>query len=432
LLLDIIIGIDRIKNNYNLAHKSFDHDVAAPEYILARDIASRLEEYFHITCNEIELNEIMTIIVSDLVKTDFAKITMRNIDEYVHADCYALIPPLKTQMASFDFIDVHNDTFMTRFILHINNLLLRLKNNYERKNPLTRHIKHSCPMIFECAVTLSDIINKKTGCRVGEHETAYIALHIGSLLSTHLAARNKISCVVLLPHYYDYGERLISQLAGAFDSVIAIQGVITCLEELPPIAAHIDLVISVVHIPDVYDVEFIRINPFLTECDFDAVRSRIEKMRLHKKKQRLYEHIKQMTGPAIFRRNIAFRNEGEAIRYMADLMIQNGYAGEAFAEEVLAREHRYSTAYQNIAIPHSMQMAAKKTGMAVLINEKPIPWGQNMVNIVLLFTIEKETRNLFYDIFNNLIMLLLEAPNAAKIIDCKTYDEFIEGIVGYL
>jgi lichenan operon transcriptional antiterminator len=439
LLLDIAIGIDRIKNGCALPNQSFDkweregkQDTATPEYILARDIAGHLEDYFHIAYNDFELNEITAIIVSNLIRADFDKIAMNNIDKYVNADCYALITPLKTQMASFDFIDADNNTFMTRFMLHINNLLLRLKNNYERKNPLTRHIKTSCPMIFECAVTLSAVINKKTGYRVGEHETAYIALHIGSLLSTRLSMLNKISCVLLFPRFYDYGERLISQLADSFDSMIVIQGVIARLEELPPIAAHIDLVISVMRIPHSYHAEFVCVNPFLTECDFDAIRSRVEKIRQHKKKRRLFEHLNQMSGPAVFNRNIAFRNEDEAIRYMADLMIKHGYAGNTFADEVLSREHSYSTAYGNIAIPHSLQMSAKKTGMSVLINDKPIPWGESMVNIVLLFTIEKETRNLFYDIFDNLVTLLLEAPNAAKIIECETFDDFINTIIDCL
>jgi lichenan operon transcriptional antiterminator len=432
LLLDIIISIDRIKNDYTLPGKTFDQDITTPEYLLAQDIVRRLEEYFHITYNDFELNEIMVIIASNLIKTDFDKIIMKNIDKYIDADCKALIQPIRTQMANFDFIDVDNDKFMTRFMLHINNLLMRLKNNYERKNPLTSHIKTTCPMIFECAVTLSDVINKKTGYRVGEHETAYIALHIGSLLSTHLSMRNRISCVLLFPGYYDYGEKLILQLTGLFDSMILIQGVISRLEELQSITARIDLVISVVNIPNFYNVEFVCINPFITEYDFDAIRSRIEKIRQTKKKQRLSGHLKQMSGPDIFHRNISFQNENEAIRYMSDLMVKNGYAGESFEDEVLSREHNYSTAYRNIAIPHSMQMSAKKTGMAVLINEKPISWGQNMVNIVLLFAIEKETRNLFYDIFDNLITLLLESPNAAKIIGCKTYDDFIKTIIDCL
>jgi lichenan operon transcriptional antiterminator len=426
LLLDIIISVDRIKNSYTLPDKLFDHTVVTAEYRLAQDIVRRLEDHFHITYNKFELNEIMIMIISSLIKADFNEITMQNIDSYVDADCSALLEPLRAQMASFDFIDVDNDKFMTRFMLHINNLLMRLKNNYERKNPLTGHIKTSCPMIFECAVALSDTINKKTGYMVGEHETAYIALHIGSLLSTHLSLRNKISCVLLFPDYYDYKERLIEQLSGLFGSTIIIQCIIAHPEELQTVSSPVDLVISIVNIPNFYNVESVCVNPFMTERDFDVIRQCIERIRQKKKKRRLFEHLKEMSGPAIFRRNIAFENEDEAIRYMSGLMTENGYARESFGDEVLLREHSYSTAYGNIAVPHSMQMSATKTGMAVLINEKPIPWGNAMVNIVLLFAIQKETRNLFYDIFDNLITLLLEAPNAAKIIGCETYDDFVK------
>jgi transcriptional antiterminator len=45
------------------------------------------------------------------------------------------------------------------------------------------------PNTFECAVALSGVITQKTGFVLSKHETAYIALHIGSLLSAHLNAR---------------------------------------------------------------------------------------------------------------------------------------------------------------------------------------------------------------------------------------------------
>ncbi|MDR2073705.1 MAG: PTS sugar transporter subunit IIA, partial [Spirochaetaceae bacterium] len=106
-----------------------------------------------------------------------------------------------------------------------------------------------------------------------------------------------------------------------------------------------------------------------------------------------------------------------------------GNAEDGFGDEVLSREHSYSTAYGNIAVPHTMQMNAKKTGMFVLLTGTPIPWGKNPVNIVLLFSVNKESRSLFYDIFDNLIVLLLETPNKAKIMDCETYEAFIRAII---
>ncbi|MDR2662974.1 MAG: PTS sugar transporter subunit IIA [Treponema sp.] len=429
LVLDIVISIDRIKNDFALPGKPCRCGGRTPERLLAREITGRIETYFGITYNDLELNELTGIITGNLVKTDSSAVTMENIRGFVDPACAALIEPVKALLSSYDFVDVANDAFMSRFILHLNNLLTRLKTQYVRKNPLTAHIKTSCPMIFECAVSLSDLINRKTGFRISEHETAYIALHIGSLLSTHLSMRDKVICALLFPGYYDYGERLITRLTGAFASLLVIQHVFTRAEELESLEEPVDLVISVVNVPDFYKAEFVCVNPFMVERDLEAVQSRVEKIRQQKKKRRLFEQLRQMSGPELFSKNIFFASGEDAICYMSGLMIKNGYAEESFCEEVLARERSYSTAYGNIAIPHSMQMNAKKTGMSVLINEKPVPWGQSMVNIVLLFSIQKETRNLFYDILNNLIVLLLEAPNAAKIVNCSGYEDFIGNIM---
>jgi lichenan operon transcriptional antiterminator len=428
LVLDIVISIDRIKNDFSLPDTSFKRS-GAPEYILAREIIGRIETYFDIKYNDPELNEITGIITGNLVKTGGAAVTMKNISRFVDPICAALIEPLKTLLSSYDFIDVDNGEFLSRFILHINNLLLRLKTRYVRKNPLTAHIKTSCPMIFECAVTISDLINRKTGFRISEHETAYIALHIGSLLATHLSMRDKVICALLFPGYYDYGEKLVTALTGSFGSLLVIPHVLTHPEELELLEEPVDLVISVVNIPDFYKAEFVCVNPFIMERDLEAVRAKVEKIRQQKKKRRLFEQLRQMSGPELFCKNMVFAGGEEAICHMAGLMIKNGYAEESFCEEVLARERSYSTAYGNIAIPHSMQMNAKKTGMSVLINEKPIPWGENMVNITLLFSIQRETKDLFYDILNNLIVLLLEAPNAARIMNSSGYEDFIGNIM---
>jgi lichenan operon transcriptional antiterminator len=429
LLLDIVIGIDRIKKDFVMPDKPAAQDTDTPEYLLAGDIIRRLEEHFYITYNDFERNEITVIIASSLIKSGLDDITMEDVEQFVDADCAALIQPLKTRLASYDFIDIENSKFMSRLVLHVNNLLLRLKKGYTRKNPLTEHIKTSCPMVFECAVALSDVITEQTGFRLSEHETAYIALHTGSLLSTHLSVRSKVLCVLLFPGYYDYGEKLTARLAEAFGESLVIQNVITHAEELQKISATVDLIISVIKIPVFYKTPFVCINPFMAERDFDAVREQINDILHKKKKAKLLDQLKQISGPEIFCKNKTFKNEDEAIRYISDIMIKQGYAEDSFGDEVLSREHSYSTAYGNIAVPHSMQMNAKKTGMFVLLTDKPIPWGKNSVNIVLLFSVNKESRSLFYDIFDNLIVLLLETPNKAKIMDCGACEAFVKAVI---
>ena len=432
LVLDIVISVDRLKNNFVLPDIPVTTDFHAPESALALDIIHKIEKYFSVTYNNIELNEIIIIICSNLIKTDFETITMENIENYVDPVCISLIQPLKNQLANYDFIDVDNLKFMTRFVLHINNLLLRLKNDYVRKNPLTENIKASCPMLFECGIALSDIINQKTGYQVSEHEAAYIAMHIGSLLIGHQSMKDKVICTLLFPPYYDYGEKLVARLTGFFGPSLVIKNIITYIEELKTLDASVDLVISIVHIPDFYTMESVQVSPFLTKQDFDTVLESVERIKLKKKKARLYEELRQISNPAIFFMDMPFNNEDEVIRYMSAIMTENGYVEKTFCGEVLERERSYSTAYGNISVPHSMRLNAKKTGMAVMINKKPIPWGKHEVNVVLLFSIQRETRSLFYDIFDNLIVLLLEAANVTKIMSCKTHEEFIKNIINCL
>jgi lichenan operon transcriptional antiterminator len=76
-----------------------------------------------------------------------------------------------------------------------------------------------------------------------------------------------------------------------------------------------------------------------------------------------------------------------------------------------------------------MKMNAKKTGLCVVISEKTFPWGNNMVNVVLLFSINQAERALFYDIFDNLIVLLLEPPNLKKASECRTWQDFVSTII---
>jgi lichenan operon transcriptional antiterminator len=287
-------------------------------------------------------------------------------------------------------------------------------------------------MIFECAVALSGVITDKTGFKLSEHETAYIAMHIGSLLSTHLSVRHKVICVLLFPGYYDFGEKFTALLGESFGTSIIIQNVITHIEELQNLEEQIDLIISVVNIPLFNKIPFVCVNPFMIERDIEAIRAEIENVKLQKKKKSLLEQLLLISSPVLFARNKTFENKEAVIWYMADMMIRHGFVEDTFTDEVLSREHSFSTAYGNIAVPHSMKMNAKKTGMFVLLTDKPIPWGNNFVNIVLLFSISKESHNLFYDVFDNLVVLLLDPENAKKVMECDNYEDFITAIIGCL
>ena len=62
--------------------------------------------------------------------------------------------------------------------------------------------------------------------------------------------------------------------------------------------------------------------------------------------------------------------------------------------------------------------------------KKPIIWNEQAVSIVMLFAISREERAVFHDVYDNLIVLLLDKANATKVIESKTYIDFIEAVIG--
>lgn len=54
---------------------------------------------------------------------------------------------------------------------------MRLRSGYSAKNMLTESIRESCPLTFECAIGIADIIEQEYGLQMDMSETAYLALH---------------------------------------------------------------------------------------------------------------------------------------------------------------------------------------------------------------------------------------------------------------
>lgn len=430
LVLDIIIGMERIRNHYTFDLSDNERlAFGIREQELSSNIAKKIEGNFNVRYSEAELEELTIILLSHLMKFDYNKIDRSNIVEVVGESCLALSLDLLSDIRNKGyFIDYDNNEFVVKFTLHVKNLLPRLEQGQEIKNPLTNHIKVSCPLIFECAVNIADHLKELTGYEINEDEIAYIALHIGGYLGKDETLSKKITCVIVFPQYYNMVNRVIERMTQEFGDTILIRGVLDSVNKLNGMDP-VDLIITTLALPKKIQAEEVLVTPFCSEKDIITIKDRIKTIKRNKNKKRLYDHMHQISNPKFFYKNKAFSNEKEAIEFMVDIMHKENYVDEHYLEEVFVRERQSSTAFGNIAVPHSLKMCAKKTGLFVLLNEKPFPWGEHLVNIVLLFTINKEDRALFYDIFDNLVVLLLESPYASKVTQCKTYEEFIDVIL---
>ena len=428
LVLDLLISIDRIKNNHLTLPGKRIHRFGAREQDLAKTIIRNLEALYGVEFNQLETDELIVLLFSRLTKVDYKTLTLENIHETLSSETIRIVELIKQELGVFDFLDFSNAEFMLCFMVHIDNLLKRLANNYITINPLTEQIKNGCTFIYELSVLIAGIINRETGCFVNQHETAYVAIHIGGMLQIQQSLRNKARCILVFPNYYDYANRLMEQLTAAFGTSLVFEGVVTNAEDISRYGS-VDMILSTVEERYTFAAEVVNINPFLRDLDRLAIQNAIDRVVRKKRLERVRKSLLEISNPEMFSINKDFVDEGAAIRFMAAEMISRGYGDKSFLSAVFEREKSYSTAYGDIAIPHALQMDAIKTGMYICINDKAVSWGQSQVHVMIMFSVNPNDKSRFYEVFENLIVPLIEPANIKKVAACKTYKHFVDTIL---
>lgn len=429
LILEIAISMERIRKNCTFrTHIAESRVFGSQETELVRSIAGAVEDKFDISFTEPELQELTPLVLSHLMKIDVDRLNEESISKFVPAENMEIVERVLDYLNENYYIDTTDREFVVKFSIHINNLLLRAENHYTAKNPLTAHIKRTCPMIFECAVGVANCLNQMTGYRIDEDEIAYIAIHIGGNLENTGKQKDRLSCILLFPQYYDMSDIMAERINKEFSGSLVIQNVLTRTSELSAVRK-VDMIISTIDLPEQKCGHVVTVNPFLRTDDLEKIHEMIFEIKKEKKKRHLREALLQMTSPELFCMNRAFCHQEEALEWMVREMERRGYVNCEFIREVKKREEHSSTAYGRLAVPHALELNAYKTGIYILNSEKPIEWGGDRVNLVLLFAINRDDRVLFHEVFDNLVVLLLEKQNLDRVLASRSYEEFVNTIL---
>lgn len=429
LVLHITIAVDRIKNgNFNTQKVDELPGVKLHEFALAQEVAHKLEEHFQITFTDAEIYEMTLLIVSRATTIDYKSINSRNLVDFIGEELLKLVNTLIDDINAFYYIDLSEQEFFIRFALHIKNLLVRSKNNYFSKNPLTESIKVSCPLIYDASVNMARIIKEHTGISINDDEIAYIAFHLGSTLEAQKSLNEKISAILYCPNYYDINLKVTHTINQYFSNELLIKDILTDENEIDQLV-DTDLIISTMPIKKVTSLPIAVINIFMNQRDQTMLKEKIEQLKKDKHKKEFESYLRQLIIPEFFCKKKGLKTYKECIDFMTKKMVKLGYVDSMFKQEVLEREKLSSTAFGSFAIPHAMKMYAHKTGMNVVISEEPIIWNDKLVNLVIMMCFNKNERYIFNEIYEPITMILSESENVKKVLMCNSYEEFIETIV---
>lgn len=427
VIIHITIALDRMKHDFQYLNKNVIYHTDNNAYRIAKDMAIKLESYFNVMYSDEEVADLAILIACNGTNVNFTQIEASDLEQIAGRACIELVSQIAFNLDKYYYVSIADAEFITRFTLHVKNLLMRLQNNHTAKNPLTNTIKKECPLIYDCAVHASHVIKEKTGYQISDDEIAYLAFHLGYAIELQRQTNIKISCTVLFPLYYNMNVQLINKLQQYFGDDISIHSIVTDESDLNNVVS--DLIISSAQLHKIPEVPYVVITPFFIESDREKVSTKITELKEQKKKNQFKLHLKSFLDERHFYYAVEKSRKEDVLQFICHAMYRDGYVDEDFFIKIMEREAMSSTAFGQVALPHAIKMESRKTGMFIYLNANGINWDNSIVKIVLLITVSEDDRKIFRDVFDALATILTDDIHVNLLSSIDNFDNFINQLI---
>lgn len=428
--LHLIVMIDRIRSGCMIEENIQMEKISTTlQYRVAVQLKDYLEDEYHITINDGELYNLTLVILNNTTIIDYSQITFENISDYIEQKYIDITHKVLRDVEECYCLDHFDEEFTAQLTIHIKNMFNRIDNHYYAKNPLTEKIKTTYPLIYDIAVFMAQQFKQDYDVTLKEDEITFIAFHIGAYFENNVQSKSKVSCAFVYADYYSLHKNVMDKIMQKFDDRILMKYAVS-INNFNPALIHADLIISTVDMP--FSGNSIIVNPFLTEKDLRNIREAIEQITRFKRNSALKSYLMNFFDERLFYKNPAFDDKEAAIRKMTHDVVALNYAEASLFDDVISREKLSSTAFSNVAVPHSLSQNTITSFISIAISEKPMKWGNRTVNIIALIGISADSRKIFSEVFDEIIDIFSEPSHVAELIQCETFHDFINKIKQFM
>lgn len=392
---------------------------------MAAQIASLLESHFGLVFPTEEIDELALLLSSRTTLVWQGNGTREEVLHYADEAVVRLADSIIGDIEAYYYINLSEQEFFLRFVLHIKNLLTRARRDSFSRNPLTDEIRSSCPLLWDAAVDAAGIIKRETGFVIDDDEIAYIAFHLGSALETQRQLNRKVRAVLYCPAYYNIDRGLSEFFEHHFKNDVLIAEVATTEEQLKR-CRDVELVVTTSPIGMILEAPVVRIGIAPRERDVGRIAAIVANIRKQRRRISFRTHLEALVAPGLFVSNMSVPTRESAIALMVQALQEEGCVDAGYANEIWEREHLSSTVFGRVAVPHALRPHARKSRIAVLVPEHPIAWGGSEVDLILMLSFSLRERSTFNELFDPLVSILIEPENVERLVRAKDFVSFVD------
>lgn len=320
-------------------------------------------------------------------------------------------------------IDLRSDEeFQQNLMMHLVDLYHRAKTGQYISNPLVGDIKRAYPLIYDISVYLAIKVQEYFGFRLHEDEIGYISLHIGSTMNRKYTKRKKI--VIISPNRNAVSSFIENTLCQHLGYTADLLGTYSLFAGDEIRALKPDLIVTTTPVQEQFSCPIFQCSNLITYQEIHKIKQILANQEfgdLENRLQLLHQFDDRMFYPLL-----DLQRKEDVIHFLCSRLMELGYCDEQYETYVLEREAIASTSFGNyIAIPHPVEMAAAKSGIAVATLKNDVQWGENKVRIVFLFALSRQTMNL--SLFYHVIAKSIDNGSRMKeLAKYTTFNAFIE------
>lgn len=432
IILHVLIIISRINQGYIIDCVSDSNNFNEIFGMIGNEFISYIENQLNLNFSQVEKKQIFLSLAGNIkLKEKTSNYTISNI---IPSELNEFVTDLFSEINHVFYLDLTDQNFILSFAMHIDSLILRMKNNRYTQNPMKKNIRSSSPFLYDIALFIFQKICEKYNLEyeMNEDELSFIVIHLGLEIERIKSKDNLISCALYIPKYLNIQEDLSSKIMDKYGDLISKFCIFSDISTLSLL--DYDLIIS---LTDIYETKFsasiISISPFLDKRDMNKIGESLDNLIIKKQVTNFKINFRKLFHDDLYfyDENKTIQNKDDAITLLSNLLIKQNFVESSFTEHVFERENAISTAYSNFAIPHSISKDAKQNAIAVLISKHGITWDDKKVFAVFMICMAENRICEIQSLYEGMLPYLLDTNIVNELSDCANFESFENKFINY-
>lgn len=423
LVVHLYIAISRIMESHYVPMPEglLDNPEERYEYHIAKSIAAKLEERFHLSFPE---NEVIYIAIHLAGKKMFLQEAGSGENVIITQEISDLVTAMLERVYDLFKFDFRSDLEL-RMILsqHLVPLSVRIRFDMDMKNPMLRDVKEKFCLSYTMSCNAVTVLNEHFKVSLSEDEVAYFAFAFALALERKKTEIKKKNIILVCSSGRGSAQLLQYKYKNSFKDYI--DDIIACdvgsLYKMD--FSRYDYIFTTVPITLSVPLPILEVEYFLGDEDIVNVKKALCAQKSFSVRN-YYER-------ELFLPHLKFRTKTEVLRFMCQFVIEKKNLPEEFYESVLRRERVAKTAFGNqVAMPHAYKAMSSETFVCVGILDEPVEWGDQKIRAVFLVCIaDKDHTSVELQHFYQLTAsFLLSQRQIQELVKKQDFDAFIKAM----